>query len=72
MDIFQTSETKIVECYMRDYLKIDAFPIDRWVGRVLDKYGIPENSHLVVQCCNYLGIPIRPFARAVYDNGDVL
>lgn len=67
--ILKTDSTKIITCYMRDYLLVDAFPIDTRVRKVLDRYDIPPNTKTtmsILQCCKKLKIPVRPFARAVY------
>lgn len=70
--IVQTSEEKIVECWLRDVVKVPAFPIDGRVRDVLNRRHIREDSDLIVECAQELGIPVREFARAVYDNADKL
>lgn len=64
--VLGTRGDKIVDCLVRDWLHIDAFPIDSRAARVLDKYGIPASSMSIVDACYRLNIPVRPFARAMY------
>ncbi len=64
-DVFGTTSTKIIDCYLRDVLLMDAFPIDSKVRRVLQKYGIPADPAAIVAVCNKMGIDVRVLARAV-------
>lgn len=64
--ILRTSETKIIGCFMRDYLEVDAFPIDFHVRKVLEAYGLPIDMLQIMKLCKEAKIPIRPFARALY------
>jgi hypothetical protein len=70
--IVKTSEETIVDKWLRDVVKIDAFPIDSRIRNLLKKYGIPADSNLVIKCCKQNNIPVRPFARAVYANAEVI
>ena len=63
-DVFGTTSTKVIDCYLRDILKLDAFPIDTHVRRVLSKYGIPADPNAIVAVCNKMGIDVRLLARA--------
>jgi len=63
-DVFGTTSTKVIDCYLRDVLKMDAFPIDTHVRRVLSKYGIPADPNAIVAVCNKMGIDVRILARA--------
>ncbi len=64
--ILGTEGEKIPDCLLRDWLQLDAFPIDTRAARILDVYGVPPSSPVVVAACQTLDIPIRPFARALY------
>jgi hypothetical protein len=66
-DIFGTTSTKIIDCYLRDILLVDAFPIDTRVRRILAKYGIPADPAAIVAVCNKMGIDVRILARATFD-----
>jgi hypothetical protein len=63
-DVYGTTSTKIIDCYLRDILKLDAFPIDTHVRRVLSKYSIPADPYAIVAVCNKMGIDVRILARA--------
>lgn len=65
-----TSSTKIPHCYMRDCLKLDAFPIDRRVARLLNRFHVPLDPWVVISSCRRLGIPVRVLARAAYRMGE--
>jgi hypothetical protein len=66
-DAFQTTNTKIPACFLRDHLRYDLFPIDRRVEEVLDSYGIPPDSWLLSEVCRRLALPTRVFARATWS-----
>jgi hypothetical protein len=66
-DIFGTTSSKIVDCYLRDILRLDAFPVDSHVRKVLAKYGIPPDAGAIVAVCNKMGIDVRVLARATYS-----
>lgn len=70
MQIVQSDSQKIVDCWLRDLVKLDAFPIDSNVKRVLKRFRIPADSDFIVQAAQSLNIPVRQFARAVYDEAD--
>lgn len=72
MSIVQSKSDKIVECWLRDVVLIDAFPIDMWVRSVLKRYRIPDNSDLIVEASRSLEIPVRDFARAVFGESQEL
>jgi len=66
MNACDTSSSKIVECFLRDCLKIDCFPIDLRIRRVLQSYHIPDDSRKLVECCRQLNINPRIFNRAIF------
>lgn len=65
-DILDTSSSKIIDCYLRDVLILDAFPIDSHVRRVLKKYSIPADPSALVAVCQRMEIPVRILARATF------
>ncbi len=70
--ILKTSSTKIIDCYLRDFVRVDSFPIDTRVQRVLDAYGIAGDSWSMVEICRRNGVDPRTLARAVYERADEL
>lgn len=66
-DILDTSSTKIIDCYLRDILLLNAFPIDRRVAETLKKYHIRPDPYALVAMCEKMDIPPRIFARAVFS-----
>jgi hypothetical protein len=70
--IVKTDAEKIVDCWLRDIVKLDAFPIDSRIRKLLKTYGVPDDSNFIINCCNKNNIPIRPLARAIYENADKL
>jgi hypothetical protein len=70
--IMETECEKIIDCWLRDVVKLDAFPIDTRIRGLLRKYRIPENSNFIIQCCESNNIPVRALARALYDNAEKL
>jgi len=66
-EIVGTESEKIVDCWLRDVVRLDAFPIDSRVRRLLQKYKLPVNSDFIIECCKRYNVPIRPFARALYE-----
>jgi len=67
LDILEAKAGKIVDCYLREVLLVDAFPIDRHVERVLAKYNIPADPVAIVAICRKLNIPVRVLARATFE-----
>ena len=70
--IMETDGEKIVDCWLRDIARLDAFPVDTRIRGLLRKYGIPEDSNLIIQCCKKNNTPVRALARALYDNAEKL
>jgi hypothetical protein len=67
-----TPATKIAACFLRDCARLDVFPIDSRVGKVLEKYGLPGDSWAIAEACERLHLPTRVFARAVYSRSSDL
>lgn len=69
----KSDRTKIIDCWIRDVLRVDSFPIDERVHEVPGAWNIEPDPLAIVDCCRKLDIAdIRPFARAVYSNSDYL
>lgn len=66
-EIVGTDAEKIVDCWLRDIVKLDAFPIDTRIKSILREYKIPVDSEIIIECCKKNNVPIRPFARALYE-----
>ena len=71
-DVLQTSSSKLIEIFMRDYLVTQAFPIDFHVAGVLKKYRIPVDSELIIAYSQMLGICPRVLNRMTYALGEEL
>lgn len=71
-EIVRTEEEKIVDCWLRDIVRLNAFPIDARIKNLLKQYRIPIDSDFIIKCCEQNNIPIRPFARALYDKAEII
>lgn len=67
-----STSSKIFECFMRDWLNVDSFPIDSNVREVLRTYEIPDDSALIRDCIRELNLDPKYYARAVFDLADEL
>jgi len=65
-EIVRTESEKIVDCWLRDIVRLDAFPIDSRIKSLLREYRIPVDSDFIITCCKRNNIPIRQFNRALY------
>jgi len=59
--------TKTLWLFVRDYLKLPAFPIDRWVQRNLKAIGLPTDSWKMVRLCEKAGVDCNRLARAFFQ-----
>lgn len=66
-EIVGTESEKIVDCWLRDVVRLDAFPIDSRIKTLLRKYKIPVDGDFIIECCKENNIPVREFNRALYD-----
>jgi hypothetical protein len=71
-EIVGTEAEKIVDCWLRDIVRLNAFPIDARIKDLLKQYRIPIDSDFIIKCCEQNNIPIRPFARALYDKAEII
>lgn len=58
--------SKIITCMLRDISKVDCFPIDRRVARLLKKYGFPKDEDAIVKICRSGNIDPRILNRVMY------
>jgi hypothetical protein len=58
---------KVLDLFIRDYLKAAAFPIDRWVKRSLNAYGLPLHENFLLELCGFAGINPRYMARLLVE-----
>ncbi|MCW3999896.1 MAG: hypothetical protein NWE93_06630 [Candidatus Bathyarchaeota archaeon] len=70
--IVETEAEKIVDCWIRDIVRLDAFPIDVRIRHLFNQYNVPVDSNFIIDCCKKNGIPVRPLARALYRKAEAL
>jgi len=63
---------KVLDCYIRDRLRLQSFPIDSRVRDVLRDYRLPQNPNRIVLLARRLGWNPRVLARAVYECSDAI
>ena len=54
--ILETDDDKIIGCFLRDYVRRAAFPIDRHVRRKLERIGLPTDQLTMIVLCKLAGI----------------
>jgi len=59
--------SKVIECFIRDYLHLDSFPLDRWAIRTLKKFGLPTDERKIVRLCKEAKINPRELNRQIYE-----
>lgn len=64
--------SKVLWLFARDFLKVPAFPIDRWVARNLKKHGLPANPWYLTHACLQAGVDPNELARAFYTQREGL
>lgn len=70
-DITHTkNRAKVLDLFVRDYLKLPAFPIDRWVARRLREYNLPQNENYMIELCNIAKLDASYVARAFVSSGN--
>jgi len=55
---------KVLDLFVRDYLKLPSFPIDRHVERVLKENGFPVNEKYMIDLCKQAELDPSHVARA--------
>jgi hypothetical protein len=58
--------TKVLWMFARDFLKIPAFPIDRWVARKLTEYGLPKDPWVMTEACLMAGVSPNELNRSFF------
>jgi len=61
---------KVLDLFVRDYLKAPAFPIDRWVARKLKEQNLPQNEKYMINLCNLAGLDVNHVARIFVSSGN--
>ncbi len=59
---------KVLDLFIRDYLKAPSFPIDRWVARALKKHSLPLHENYLIELCNKAALDPRLVARQLVDD----
>lgn len=54
---------KVLDLFIRDYIKAPSFPIDRWVARALKDNDLPLHENYLIELCNKAGLDPRIVAR---------
>jgi hypothetical protein len=62
--------TKVLWMWIRDYLGLPAFPIDRWVARNLEQYHLPKDAWQMVHTCLLAGIDPNVLNRSFFTAGN--
>lgn len=57
---------KVLSLFVRDKLKLPAFPLDRHVKRVLDDFEIPHDEEFVVQLCKKASVNPSQLNRWIF------
>lgn len=57
--------TKVLSLFCRDALKIDSFPIDRHVRRILQENNLPIKEEKMISICKASGLDPRKVATAL-------
>jgi len=58
--------TKVLWLFIRDYLKLPAFPIDRHVRRKLKEYKLPIDPIYIIGLCQKAGIDPNALNRSLF------
>lgn len=58
--------TKVLWLFVRDFLKLPAFPIDRWVRRNLQTLGLPADPWYLIAACQEAGVNPNKVARLLF------
>lgn len=58
--------TKVLWLFIRDFLKLPAFPIDRHVRRKLKEYKLPIDPIYIIGLCQKAGIDSNALNRSLF------
>lgn len=56
---------KVLDLFVRDYLKLPSFPIDRHVERILKRNNFPVNERYMMELCEKAGLDAPHVARVL-------
>jgi hypothetical protein len=59
--------TKTVSTFIRDYLNLDIFPVDRRVRRMLELWGLPKDEDEMLKLCEATGVNPKELNRMLYS-----
>lgn len=65
-------EGKALDCWLRDRVRVDIFPIDLQVRKVLEKYHLPDDPLRLARLSRSTGYNPRIIARAANSLGSEL
>ncbi len=54
---------KVLSLFLRDFVHIKSFPVDRHVRRALEEVGLPTNERTLLDMCAAEGVDPTPIAR---------
>lgn len=60
--------SKVLWLFIRDYLKLPSFPIDRHVARRLDEFGLPQDPWALIDICLVMGLDPRKVAKRLVQD----
>jgi len=58
--------SKVLWLFARDFLRLPAFPVDRWVGRALKDAGLPLDSFYMTKACLLAHVSPNKLSRALF------
>ena len=64
--ILGAGNNKTISCFIRDYLSLNVFPIDRRVARMLAYLGLPKNEEKIVELCEATGVNAKELDRMLF------
>jgi len=64
--ILGAGNNKTLSCFIRDYLQLNVFPIDRRIARMLGYLGLPKDEHKVVELCESTGVNPKELDRMLF------
>lgn len=65
---FRKPIPKVLSMFVRDFLYISSFPVDRHVRKWLKKKKLPTNSETMLELFNACGLHASGYARALFMN----
>jgi len=65
-NVLNAVSTKVISTFIRDYLNLDAFPIDSRVDRILSYLGLPRDEDMMVSLCQSNKVNPKELNRMLY------